>query len=297
MEYIASKNKTKEIMEKYHMYFKKKYGQNFLIDKNIIDKIIKNAGVTKEDIVIEIGPGLGNMTQYLADAAKKVYAIEIDKQLVEILRNDTLSSFENIEIISDDILKVDLKSFFAKLREESRSKQNIKIVSNLPYYITTPIIMEMLKYREQLDSITIMIQKEVAKRIDASPKSKDYGALTIAIQVFCDTSYITTVSRNCFIPEPNVDSAVIKLDILERPKIELYDEELYFKIVKAAFSQRRKTLVNTLNSNFSIFEDKDEIANILEELKLPKTVRGEELTIEQFEELARKIKANMINKK
>ncbi|MCQ2978544.1 MAG: 16S rRNA (adenine(1518)-N(6)/adenine(1519)-N(6))-dimethyltransferase RsmA [Clostridia bacterium] len=273
-------------MDKYNTFFKKKFGQNFLIDKNIIEKIITSANVTKDDIVIEVGPGIGNMTQYLATAAKKVIAIEIDRDLVEILRNDTLKDFDNVEVISEDILKLDLDDLFNnKLKGEK-----IKVVSNLPYYITTPIIMELLNYRKQIDSITIMIQKEVADRINAKPKTKDYGSLSIAIGAFSETEYITTVPHTCFIPEPNVDSAVIKIDILDKPKLEIEDVDFFFKVVRAAFSQRRKTLVNTLYSSLNGFESKTQIEELLECIGFEKTVRGEALSISEFEKIAMKLK-------
>lgn len=284
-EYIATLTKTKEIMNKYGTYFKKKFGQNFLVEKNVIEKIIENANVTNEDTVIEIGPGIGNMTQYLATYAKKVVAIEIDRDFALILKNDTLSTFDNVDVISDDILKVDLEEFFKKYAKDRK----VKFVSNLPYYITTPIIMELLKYREHIESITIMIQKEVAERIDAKPKTKDYGALTIAIKVFADSKYVMTVSKNCFIPEPNVDSAVIKLDILDKPNIDMENTDLYFKVVKAAFSQRRKTLVNTLYGSFDKLNSKEEIENMLTKLNLNPKVRGEELSISEFEDIAKEI--------
>ncbi|MCQ2910917.1 MAG: 16S rRNA (adenine(1518)-N(6)/adenine(1519)-N(6))-dimethyltransferase RsmA [Clostridia bacterium] len=292
MEYIATKNKTKEVMDKYEIFFKKKFGQNFLIDKNIIEKIISSANVTKDDVVIEVGPGIGNMTQYLATASKKVIAIEIDKDLVEILKNDTLKDFDNVEVISSDILKLDLDDLFNnKLKGEK-----IKVVSNLPYYITTPIIMELLNYRDHIESITIMIQKEVADRINAKPKTKDYGSLSIAIGAFTETTYVTTVPHTCFIPEPNVDSAVIKIDILDKPKLSMENVDFYFEIVRAAFSQRRKTLVNTLYSAMNIFESKTQIENLLEELGFEKTIRGEALSIEEFETIAMKIEKDILKK-
>lgn len=292
MEYIATKNKTKEVMDKYEIFFKKKFGQNFLIDKNIIEKIISSANVTKDDVVIEVGPGIGNMTQYLATASKKVIAIEIDKDLVEILKNDTLKDFDNVEVISCDILKLDLDDLFNnKLKGEK-----IKVVSNLPYYITTPIIMELLNYRDHIESITIMIQKEVADRINAKPKTKDYGSLSIAIGAFAETTYVTTVPHTCFIPEPNVDSAVIKIDILDKPKLSMENVDFYFEIVRAAFSQRRKTLVNTLYSAMNIFESKTQIENLLEELGFEKTIRGEALSIEEFETIAMKIEKDILKK-
>ena len=292
MEYIATKTKTKEIMEKYGTFFKKKFGQNFLIDKNIIEKIITSAGVTKEDTVIEIGPGIGNMTQYLATYAKEVIAIEIDRDLVEILRNDTLKDFANASVISEDFLKLDLDDLFKnKLKD-----RKVKIVSNLPYYITTPIIMELLDYKEHIESITIMIQKEVADRINAKPRTKDYGSLTIAIGVFTETEYVTTVPHTCFVPEPNVDSAVIKLNVLEKPKLNIENVDLFFKVVKAAFSQRRKTLTNTLYSAMNMFESKTQIEELLNNIGLKSTARGEELSISEFEILTSEIEKILMNK-
>lgn len=290
MEYIATKTKTKEIMDKYGAFFKKKFGQNFLIDKNVIEKIITSANVTKDDTVIEIGPGIGNMTQYLSTYAKKVLAIEIDRDLVKILKEDTLSECENAEVIGEDFMRLDLDDLFHnKLKGEK-----IKVVSNLPYYITTPIIMELLKYRDQIESITIMIQKEVADRINAKPKTKDYGALTIAIGVFSTNEYVTTVPHTCFIPEPNVDSAVIKINILDKPNLEMENVDLFFEVVKAAFSQRRKNLVNTLNSGMKCFESKEQISNILESVGIKPTARGEELSISEFEKLAVAIEKNCL---
>ena len=289
MEYIATKTKTKEIMDKYGAFFKKKFGQNFLIDKNVIEKIITSAGVTKDDTVIEIGPGIGNMTQYLSSYAKKVLAIEIDRDLVKILKEDTLSECDNAEVIGEDFMRLDLDDLFHnKLKGEK-----IKVVSNLPYYITTPIIMELLKYRDQIESITIMIQKEVADRINAKPKTKDYGALTIAIGVFATNEYVTTVPHTCFVPEPNVDSAVIKINVLDKPNLEMENVDLFFEVVKAAFAQRRKNLVNTLSSGMKCFESKEQITKILESVGIKPTARGEELSISEFEKLAMAIEKEM----
>ena len=235
MDLIASASKTKEILNKYPFVFRKKYGQNFLIDMHVLNKIIEGAEISHEDFVLEVGPGIGSLTQALSKQAKKVVAVEIDSQLIPILE-DVLSEYDNLEIIHADILKTDIK----KIIEEKNNNNPIKVVANLPYYITSPIIMMFLENKLPVSSITIMVQKEVAQRLVAKPGTKDYGSITAAVNYYAIPHFIANVPRNCFIPRPNVDSAVIKLEVLPKPSVDVIDEELFFKIVKAAFSQRRK---------------------------------------------------------
>ncbi|KAE9628753.1 MAG: rRNA (adenine1518-N6/adenine1519-N6)-dimethyltransferase [Epulopiscium sp.] len=281
MDLIASPSKTKEILSKYPFVFRKKYGQNFLIDSHVLNKIIKGAQITEEDCVLEIGPGIGSLTQVLSFQAKKVIAVEIDDQLIPIL-NDTLGQYDNIKIIHGDILKIDLK----KLIEEENSNQPIKVVANLPYYITTPIIMELLESKLPVKSITIMVQKEVAQRLAASPGSKDYGAISVAVQYYSKPCLLANVPHNCFIPRPNVDSAVIHLEVLNEPTVSVKDEALFFKIIKAAFSQRRKTLINSLYNQNVISISKEEMASILSRVGLDENIRGEVLSIDEFAKLS-----------
>lgn len=281
MDLIASPSKTKEILSKYPFVFRKKYGQNFLIDSHVLNKIIKGAQITEEDCVLEIGPGIGSLTQVLSFQAEKVIAVEIDDQLIPIL-NDTLGQYDNIKIIHGDILKIDLK----KLIEEENSNQPIKVVANLPYYITTPIIMELLESKLPVKSITIMVQKEVAQRLAASPGSKDYGAISVAVQYYSKPCLLANVPHNCFIPRPNVDSAVIHLEVLNEPTVSVKDEALFFKIIKAAFSQRRKTLINSLYNQNVISISKEEMASILSRVGLDENIRGEMLSIDEFAKLS-----------
>lgn len=280
MELIASPSKTKEILNKYPFVFRKKYGQNFLIDSHVLNKIIKGAQITEEDCVLEIGPGIGSLTQVLSQHAKKVIAVEIDDQLIPILK-DTLGEYSNIKLIHGDILKIDLK----KLIEEENDNKPIKVVANLPYYITTPIIMELLENKLPVSSITIMVQKEVAQRLAASPGSKDYGAISVAVQYYSKPCLIANVPHNCFIPRPNVDSAVIHLEVLNEPTVSVKDEELFFKIIKAAFSQRRKTLINCLFNQNTVSISKEEMAVVLKEIGLEENIRGEMLSIYDFAKL------------
>ncbi|WP_341876058.1 16S rRNA (adenine(1518)-N(6)/adenine(1519)-N(6))-dimethyltransferase RsmA [Defluviitalea saccharophila] len=280
MELIASPSKTKEILNKYPFVFRKKYGQNFLIDSHVLNKIIKGAQITEEDCVLEIGPGIGSLTQVLSQHAKKVIAVEIDDQLIPILK-DTLGEYSNIKLIHGDILKIDLK----KLIEEENDNKPIKVVANLPYYITTPIIMELLENKLPVSSITIMVQKEVAQRLAASPGSKDYGAISVAVQYYSKPCLIANVPHNCFIPRPNVDSAVIHLEVLNEPTVSVKDEELFFKIIKAAFSQRRKTLINCLFNQNTVSISKEEMAVLLKEIGLEENIRGEMLSIYDFAKL------------
>lgn len=249
-----------------------------------MDKIIASAEITKDDTVIEVGPGIGTLTQALAKSAGKVIAVEIDKTLIPILE-DTLSGFDNIEIINEDILKVDVK----KIVEENGGKP-VKVVANLPYYITTPIIMQILENRLPVKSITVMVQKEVAYRMKAEPSTKDYGALSLAVQYFCEPYLVANVPQNCFMPRPNVDSAVIRLTVFEEPKVKVCDSELMFKVIKAAFSQRRKTLQNCIFNSEEFSFDKEKIVEILNKAGFDEKIRGEKLTLEDFAKLTDTIK-------
>lgn len=269
-------SKTKDIIKKYNFNIKKNFGQNFLIDQHVIDKIISSSDITDDDIILEIGPGIGTLTQYLAKAAKKVIAVEIDNSLIPILKG-VLSSFDNVEIINNDILKVDIWDIV-----NTNKDKNIKVVANLPYYITTPIIMKLLEERFPIKSITVMIQKEVAYRMNAKPDSKDYGALSLAVQYYSLPYIVANVPQNCFIPRPSVDSAVIKLNILSSPSINVNDEKLMFKLIKIAFSQRRKTLLNCLYNVGDFNLDKKEIAKLLNESGFDENIRGEKLLLKDF---------------
>lgn len=272
--------KTKEIIKKYEFNFKKNFGQNFLVDEHVLNKIISAAEITKDDVVIEVGPGIGTLTQALAKAAGKVVAVEIDKTLIPILE-DVLSNYDNIEIINEDILKVDVK----EIVEKNHGKP-VKVVANLPYYITTPIIMEILENRLPIESITVMVQKEVAYRMKAVPGTKDYGSLSLAVQYFCEPYLVANVPQNCFMPRPNIDSAVIKLSVYDKPLIEVDNVELMFRLIKVAFSQRRKTLLNCIFNVGAWGFDKEQIADILKEAELDERVRGEKLTLEDFVRLS-----------
>ncbi len=280
MEKLSNPQVTIETIKKYDFAFQKKFGQNFLIDGHVLDKIIAAAGVTKEDVVLEIGPGFGTMTQYLAEAAKEVIAVEIDKTLIPIL-HETLADYDNITIINEDILKVDI----AKLVEEKNGGKPIKVVANLPYYITTPIIMGLFESHVPLDNITVMVQKEVAQRMQAGPGTKDYGALSLAVQFYAEPYIVANVPPNCFIPRPGVGSAVIRLTKWDTPPIAVKDEAFMFSLIRASFNQRRKTLQNSLvNSGIQI--TKEEVVCALEKMELSATVRGEALTLEQFAQLS-----------
>lgn len=281
MAYLGTPSATKEIINKYSFAFQKKFGQNFLIDSNVLESIIRGAEITKDDFVLEIGPGIGTMTQYLCEAARQVVAVEIDKMLIPILE-DTLSEYDNVEVINQDVLKVDIKS----LAEEKNNGKPIKVVANLPYYITTPIIMGLLESGVPIDSITIMVQKEVADRMQTGPGSKDYGALSLAVQYYATAKVILNVSATCFMPRPNVDSAVIKLTRHKEPTVNVADEKLMFKIIRASFNQRRKTLVNGLKNSPELSFSKEQIVKAIEKIGKPETIRGEALTLEEFAELA-----------
>lgn len=284
IERIATPTKTKEIIDANHFYFKKGFGQNFLIDSNILEHIADAAEITRDDFVLEIGPGIGSLTQVLAERAGKVVAIEIDKNLIPIL-NDTLKEYQNIEIIQNDILKIDI----SKLIQEKNDGRPIRVVANLPYYITTPIIMGLLEKRVNIKSMTVMVQKEVAERMQAKPGDKDYGALSIAVQFYSQPILNFIVQPACFMPKPKVASAVITMYQLEQPRVFVKKEEFFFKIVKCAFGQRRKTLLNSLYNQANLEMPKEELIEIFRELGLEDKIRGEALSIEQFAILANKI--------
>ena len=286
MAYLGIPANTMAVLKKYNFSFQKKYGQNFLIDTNILERIISESEITKDDCVLEIGPGIGTMTQYLAESAKRVVAVEIDRSLIPILE-DTLSEYDNVTVINDDILKVDIK----KLCDEYNDSRPIKVVANLPYYITTPIIMGLFESHVPLKSITIMVQKEVADRMQQKPGSKDYGALSLAVQYYAKPEIVAEVSPNCFIPKPNVSSAVIRLTRYENPPIEVDDEHFMFSLIRASFNQRRKTLANGL-ANGGLGLDRETVNSMLEKMGLSLTVRGEALTLEQFAKLS-----NLLGKK
>ena len=276
MDKISSPKKIKEIMSRHGFKISKSLGQNFLIDRNILERIIKIAGITKEDCIIEIGPGIGNLTQYIAEAAKFVVAVEIDKALIPILK-DTLKDYSNIEIINEDILKIDLH----KLIGDRFQNQKIKVVANLPYYVTTPIIMKFLEERVPVESLTVMVQKEVARRIQAEPGTKDYGSLSIAAQYYSEPNILLNVPPSVFIPQPNVESAVIKLEILKEPKVYVEKEDLFFTLVRDAFGKRRKTILNALNTG-NLKLDKNLLKEILYESNIDENRRGETLSIEEY---------------
>lgn len=285
MAYLGSPSATKEIINKYSFAFQKKFGQNFLIDANILENIVGAAEISKEDFVLEIGPGIGTMTQYLCEAAGQVVAVEIDKMLIPILQ-DTLSEYDNVEIINQDVLKVDIKS----LAEEKNQGKPIKVVANLPYYITTPIIMGLFESKVPIESITIMVQKEVADRMQTGPGSKDYGALSLAVQYYADAKVMLNVSASCFMPRPNVDSAVIQLTRHRKAPVDVEDEKLMFQIIRASFNQRRKTLVNGLKNSSELDFSKEEILSAIQEIGKPDTIRGEALTLEEFAMLSNQLK-------
>lgn len=279
--YLGNPTNTLAVINRYEFAFQKKFGQNFLIDQGIVEKIVREAGVTKDDFVLEIGPGIGTMTQILCENAREVAAVEIDRKLIPIL-NDTLSEYDNVTIINDDILKVDIN----KLAEEKNGGRPIKVVANLPYYITTPIIMGLFESHVPLDSITIMVQKEVADRMQTGPGSKDYGALSLAVQFYAKPEIVVNVPPECFMPRPNVGSAVIRLKRHETRPVDVKDEKLMFRIIRASFNQRRKTLANGLNNSPEIGYTKEQIAAAIEELGRGASIRGEALTLEEFARLS-----------
>lgn len=273
---------TKFIMKKYNLYANKSLGQNFLIDEEIVENIVDSAGVSKDDLVIEIGPGLGTLTKYLLDTKAKVICIELDKRMINIL-NDRFSLYDNFNIINDDVLKVDLKNLISENKNNGIKK--VKIVANLPYYITTPIIMKLLEEKLDIESITVMVQKEVAERLTTIPGDKETGSITYAVYYYSELSLLFNVPNTSFIPEPEVTSSVIKLDILKEPRVKVKDEKLFFKIIKAAFMQKRKTLVNAL-VNGKIFNSKDECEKCLNTLNIDIKIRGEKLKIEDFAKIS-----------
>ena len=276
---------TIEVLQKYHFNFQKKFGQNFLIDIHVLEKIIASAGVTQEDFVLEIGPGIGTMTQYLCESAREVVAVEIDQNLIPILQ-DTLGAYDNVTVINEDILKLDI----AKLARERNGGKPIKVVANLPYYITTPIIMGLFESHVPIESITVMVQKEVADRMQVGPGTKDYGALSLAVQYYAKPEIVANVPPNCFMPRPNVGSAVIRLTRHDTVPVDVEDEKLMFAIIRASFNQRRKTLANGLSNAPGIRLSKEEIQESITELGVPVTIRGEALTLQQFAELSNIIK-------
>ncbi len=287
MQKIATVEGTKAVISKYPFAFQKKFGQNFLIDPHVLDKIIRSADITKEDCVIEIGPGIGCVTQALLEHAGKVISIEIDDQLIPIL-TEQFGSEPNFKLIHKDVLKVDLK----QLIEEESPNKKVKVVANLPYYITTPIIMTLLENELPIESITVMVQKEVADRLASQPGSKQYGAITVSVNYFCETYLVANVPRNCFMPRPNVDSAVIQLRIYDEPAVKVGNIKQMFKIIKAAFLLRRKTLLNTLAAHADLGIDKEKLKQLLDESGVGAQTRGETLSIEEFAKLSDFIDAN-----
>ena len=278
---LGNPQNTIAVLQKYNFSFQKKFGQNFLIDTHVLDKIIRAAEITKDDYVLEIGPGIGTMTQYLANAARKVTAVEIDKSLITILA-DTLQEYDNVSVINEDVLKVDI----AKLAQEENGGRPIKVVANLPYYITTPIIMGLFESHVPVKSITVMVQKEVADRMQVGPGTKDYGALSLAVQYYARPYIVANVPPNCFMPRPKVGSAVIRLERYEESPVQVEDEHLMFRIIRASFNQRRKTLVNGLVNSPEISFGKEEIISAVEKLGKGPSVRGEALTLEEFAALS-----------
>lgn len=284
MAELGNRRSTTEIIQKYQFAFQKKFGQNFLIDGNILDKIIDSADITKQDCVLEIGPGIGTMTQSLAKEAGEVIAVEIDRNLIPIL-HDTLAAYDNVTIINEDILKVDIN----RLAQVHNGGRPIKVVANLPYYITTPIIMALFEKHVPLQSVTIMVQKEVADRMRVGPGTKDYGALSLAVQYYARPEIITNVPAACFMPRPNVDSTVIRLTRYEKPPVEVWDEKRLFAIIRASFNQRRKTLANGLANAGGLGVSRAQVEEALMEMGLPSTTRGETLTLERFAELTNRL--------
>lgn len=279
--YLGDPKRTIEVLQKYQFNFQKRFGQNFLIDTHVLDKIIRAAEITKEDFVLEIGPGIGTMTQYLAYAAREVAAVEIDENLIPILQ-DTLSGYDNVTIIHEDVLKLDI----IKLAEEKNGGKPIKVVANLPYYITTPIIMGLFENHVPMQSITVMVQKEVADRMKAGPGTKDYGALSLAVQYYADPVIVANVPPNCFMPRPNVGSAVIQLVCRKEKAVVADNEKLMFAIIRSSFNQRRKTLVNSLKNSQILSFTREEIEDALEKMGLSPTIRGEALHLEEFAKLS-----------
>ena len=281
VKHLGNPTNTKEIIEKYGFAFQKRFGQNFLIDSNVVEKIVREAGVTKDDFVLEIGPGIGTMTQILCENAREVAAVEIDTNLIPILK-ETLSYYDNVTVINEDILKVDINA----LAKEKNGGRPIKVVANLPYYITTPIIMGLFESKVPIDSITIMVQKEVADRMQEVPGSKDYGALSLAVQYYAKPEIVLNVPPSCFMPQPGVGSAVIKLTRHTENPVTVKDADYMFKIIRASFNQRRKTLANGLNNSSEIRLSKEQVASAIEELGVSPMIRGEALSLAQFAKLS-----------
>ncbi len=281
MANLTNPQDTIAVIQKYNFMFQKKFGQNFLIDTHVVDKIIRSAGLTKDDMVLEIGPGIGSLTQHLAEHAGKVVAVEIDKNLIPILK-ETLAAYDNITIINEDILKVDINA----LAEQYNGGKPIKVVANLPYYITTPIIMGLFESHVPIESITVMVQKEVADRMQVGPGTKDYGALSLAVQYYAKPEIVANVPPNCFIPRPTVGSAVIKLTRFKEPPVDVKDEALMFRLIRASFNQRRKTLVNGLTNSSELSFSKEQITEAITSLGWQATIRGESLTLEEFAKLS-----------
>ena len=284
--YLGNPKRTIEVLQKYDFVFQKKFGQNFLIDTHVLDKIISAAEITKEDFVLEIGPGIGTMTQYLACAAREVVAVEIDKALIPILE-DTLQDYSNVTVLNEDILKVDIK----KLADVHNNGKPIKVVANLPYYITTPIIMGLFEGDVPIESITVMVQKEVADRMQVGPGTKEYGALSLAVQYYAEPYIVANVPPNCFMPRPKVGSAVIRLTKHAEPPVEVSDTKLMFRIIRASFNQRRKTLANGLNNSPELSFGKEEIQRAIKACGFPEGIRGEALTLEEFAALTNEFKS------
>ena len=281
MAYLSDPKETIAVLQRYHFSFQKKFGQNFLIDGHVLSKIVDAAGVTAEDVVLEIGPGIGTMTQVLCESAKEVVAVEIDKNLIPILTEDTCKDYDNLTVINEDVLKLDIG---AVAREHGGNP--LKVVANLPYYITTPIIMGLLEGGAPVDNITVMVQKEVAERMQAVPGSKDYGALSLAVQYYAEAYIAAFVPQNCFMPRPNVGSAVIRLTLRDKPPVSVKSTEMLFAVIRAAFAQRRKTLSNGLGNSPEVPCTKEEAIAVLTGLGLPENVRGETLTLAQFAQIA-----------
>lgn len=278
MEKLSNPQVTIDIIKKYNFAFQKRFGQNFLIDGHVIEKIISAADITREDTVLEIGPGIGTMTQYLAESAGKVYAVEIDKNLLPVLE-ETLAEYDNVQVVNQDILKVDIRELVGDVR-------SLKVVANLPYYITTPIIMGLFENHIPANSITVMVQKEVALRMQAEPGTKDYGALSLAVQFYAEPYIVANVPPNCFMPRPNVGSAVIRLKLWDKPPISVNDERLMFRLIRASFNQRRKTLQNGINNSPDVSFNKEAVVEALREMGLSESIRGEALTLAQFAQLS-----------
>lgn len=289
MANLGTPTATAAVLNKYDFMFRKKYGQNFLVDMNMLEKIVDCAELTKEDCVLEIGPGIGTMTQYLAERAGKVIVVEIDGDLIPILK-DTLGAYDNVTIIHQDILKVDLHQLVEEHLADRQKYKSFKVVANLPYYITTPIIMNLLKKKIPLDNITIMVQKEVAERMQVGPGTKDYGALSLAVQYYAKPEVMVSVPPECFMPRPKVASAVIRLTLYPEPPIRVSDPEYMFRLIRASFNQRRKTLANGLSNDSGLHLTRETVIEVLRQMDLSETIRGETLTLEQFGELADRLK-------